>query len=316
MTGGFSLGAAASSPSSQPASAAASLFSLPTDPAGTDVKPVGSVAAAATGAAASALQTTSNTSTGFGFGPSAALASSSAAAASSSAAALSGALSTSTPLTVPSDIKDLSLDEVVNKWTEEVADLTVQFEKGAQMVSKWDRAIVSNEDKIRALHRDAQSLQIGHKELSDNMDVILSQQTELHKLLDALELDVERKIGSAISKPGPAGSYGGNSKVQGDVEREAMHRLSIEVMEELDTMVLKIRDLVVELNKGSGISGGDRTGDTVSQIISVLNAHLDSLQYLDETSSALQKRVTDVQRACEMATRESERMYVRRTGMY
>lgn len=269
------------------------------------------------GSVASSAQTTSAALTGPGFGSAPVRASSSAFASSSSAGTLTGVQSSSTPLTVPSDIKDLSLDEVVNKWTEEVADLAAQFEKGAQIVSKWDRTIVSNEDKIRALYRDAQSLRIAHKELSDNLDVILSQQTELHKLLDDLELDVERKIGSSLSKPGVAKNYNGSSKVQGDVEREAMHRLSIEVMEELDSMALKIRDLVIELNKGSELSSGDRSGDTVSQIISVLNAHLDSLQYLDETSSALHKRVTDVQRACELATRESERMYGRRTaGLY
>lgn len=184
------------------------------------------------------------------------------------------------------------------------------------MVSKWDRAIVSNEDKIHSLHRDAQSVQIAHKELSDNLDVILSQQNELHSLLDALQADVERKIGSSPTKSGTSGPTAGDTKLRGDVERESMHRLSIEVMEELDAMALTIRDLVMELNKGSE-STGDRTGDTVSQIISVLNAHLDSLQYLDETSSALHRRLTDVQRACEVATRETERMYGRRAaGLY
>lgn len=205
----------------------------------------------------------------------------------------------------------------MNKWTEEVTDLATQFQKGARMVSKWDRAIVSNEDKINSLNRDAQSVQIAHKELNDNLDLILSQQNELHSLLDTLQIDVERKIGSSPSKPGSPHGGHSDTKLRGDIERESMHRMSIEVMEELDTMALTIRDLVVDLNKGSEMTGRGRAGDTVSQIISVLNAHLDSLQYLDETSGSLHKRLTDVQRACEVATRETERMYGRRTaGMY
>lgn len=235
-----------------------------------------------------------------------------------------GAVKDSNPLNVPSDIKDLSLDEVVNKWTDEIGELTAHFQKGASLVSRWDRAIVSNEDKIQALHKDSQSLQVAHTELTNNLDVILSQQSELHSLLDALEVDVKRKIGTTNGTRTENGGgiisgmgvIRGGAKVQGDVERESMHRLSVEVMEELDAMALTIRELVGELNKGrdaAGVDGG-AGGDIVAQIISVLNAHLDSLQYLDESSSSLQKRLTDVSRAVEVVSRESERMFARRTG--
>lgn len=238
------------------------------------------------------------------------------------------------PMNMPSEIGSLSLDEVVNKWTDDVSDLSQQFQKAASLVSKWDRAIVANEDRIHGLHKDAQSLQIAHKELEGNLDVILSQQTELHHLLDALEEDVERKVGLSTKGKrdgrgsglgsGEANGYGsrssggavngsGNAKVQGDVEREGMHQLSVEVMEELDAMALTIRDLVGELNKGSDGSG-DGSNDIVGQIISVLNAHLDSLMYLDESSGSLQKRLTDVSRAVEMISRDTDRGLGRRGG--
>lgn len=259
-------------------------------------------------------------------------------------------------LNVPLEIGNLSLDEVVNKWTDDVAELSDHFQKAAALVAKWDRAIVSNEDRIHAVHKDAQSLQIAHKELTGNLDVILSQQSELHHLLDALEEDVERKIGnvnngsssSLLSKSGGGtsnliqqqntskfgrssfvgggggrlpigaggmvnGGSGSGNRVPADVERESMHRLSAEVMEELDAMALTIRDLVSELNKGRD-GGGDGSsgsgGDIVGQIIAVLNAHLDSLMYLDESSGSLQKRLTDVSRAVEVISRDADR------GMY
>ena len=190
--------------------------------------------------------------------------------------------------------------------------LTDEFQKGAAVVSKWDRAVVSNEDKIVALHKDAQSLQIAHKELNNNLDVIIAQQTELHGLLDALENEVERKIGSS-SAPMDGRSQYGVVKAQGDVEREAMHRMSVEIMEELDTMAVSIRDLVLELNKsqsGLGVGGND----TVGQIVSVLNAHLDSLQYLDENANSLQRRLAEVTRNCESASRHTELLIERRSG--
>lgn len=210
---------------------------------------------------------------------------------------------------MPSEIKDLNLNEVVNKWTEEVSDLSTQFEQAAGMVSKWDRAIIAADDRINALHRDAECLRVAHKELSSNLDIITGQQSELHALLDTLETDVERKLGST------ANGYGnGPNSVPADIERENMHRMAGDVMEELDAMALTIRDLVVELNKKSGVSVEDGVSDTVSQIISVLNSHLDSLQYLDETSSSLHKRVGEVSRAVDIVSRDSSRMYGRRSG--
>lgn len=251
-------------------------------------------------------------------------------------------------LNVPSEIGNLSLDEVVNKWTEDVSELSDQFEKAVSLVTKWDRAILANEDRIHAVHKDAQALQIAHKELSNNLDVILSQQSELHNLLDALEEDVERKLGASKTKGGDAargagggdgraaasaggfairggsvgggagggsggvhggGVNGGGARVPGEVERESMHRLAADVMEELDAIALTVRDLVSELNKGRDGASPNGGADIVAQIIAVLNAHLDSLMYLDESSSALQKRLTDVSRAVDVISRESDRFF-------
>lgn len=232
-------------------------------------------------------------------------------------------------MAIPSEIGSLSLDEVVNKWTDDVAELSVQFQKAASVVSKWDRSIVSNEDRIHAVHKDVQSLQVAHKELNDNLDVILTQQSELHNLLEALEKDVENKIGSGNNKVDRSRGDGGidgtsrgggaasGGRHQAKAERESMHRLAIDIMEELDAMALTIRDLVSELNKGRH-SNGDGSGDIVGQIVSVLNAHLDSLMYLDESSNSLQKRLAEVSRAVESVTRDTERVFGRRTlqGQY
>lgn len=227
-------------------------------------------------------------------------------------------------MTIPSEIGSLSLDEVVNKWSDDVAQLSAQFQKAVSLVSKWDRSIVANEDRIHAIHKDVQSLQVAHKELNNNLDVILTQQSELHNLLEALENDVENKIGSGKGKANESragdggisgtsrtggGSHGGRQ--QAEAERESMHRLSIDIMEELDAMALTIRDLVSDLNKGRH-GNSDSSGDIVGQIISVLNAHLDSLMYLDESSNSLQKRLAEVSRAVELVARDSERTYGKR----
>jgi nuclear pore complex protein Nup62 len=194
----------------------------------------------------------------------------------------------------------------MNKWSEEIDELSSQFASAAAMVSRWDRNIGLNEKAIKDLWKETQCCSVAHTELSSNLDTILGQQRDLHQMLDALEremddLDRKNTVGS--------GSHGGTASA--DVEREAMHSLATEVMSELDSMALQIRDVVTELNK-SGT--GDRASDTLSQVVAVLNAHLDSLQYLDESSGQLQKRLAEVSRACEAVTRETRGQQRRSVG--
>lgn len=50
----------------------------------------------------------------------------------------------------------------------------------------------------------------------------------------------------------------------------------------------------------------------VAQIVKILNAHLTSLQWIDNTSMSLQQKVQDVARLQEMAAREQELLRMRR----
>jgi nuclear pore complex protein Nup62 len=194
----------------------------------------------------------------------------------------------------------------MSKWSEEIDELSSQFASAASMVSKWDRSIGVNEKAISELWKETQSCSVAHGELSANLDTILGQQRDLHDLLDALE----REMDDLDRKNATGTSHGNNGAVSADIEREAMHLLAAEVMSDLDAMSLSIRDLVIELNKSGA---GEGAGDTVAQVIAVLNAHLDSLQYLDESTGQLQKRLGEVSRACEIVTRDT-RSYPRRSA--
>jgi nuclear pore complex protein Nup62 len=223
-----------------------------------------------------------------------------------SASPTAGAGSAAVATSVPSDIRNLNLEEVMNKWSEEIDELSSQFASAASMVSKWDRNIGVNEKAISELWKETQSCSVAHGELSANLDTILGQQRDLHDLLDALE----REMDDLDRKNATGTSNGNNGAVSADIEREAMHLLAAEVMSDLDAMSLSIRDLVIELNKSGA---GEGAGDTVAQVIAVLNAHLDSLQYLDESTGQLQKRLAEVSRACEIVTRDT-RSYPRRSA--
>lgn len=220
-------------------------------------------------------------------------------AAATAASSANVALQGNTGLTsssIPSDIRNLNLDDILNKWSDEIDDLSSQFVSAAGLVSKWDRNIVANERAISDLWKETQCCSVAHTELSTNLDTILSQQQDLHQMLDALEREMED-----VDRKQPVGSTSGaGSSLNADIEREAMHSLANEVMTDLDGMAVAIRDLVIELNKSSAVD----SGDAVAQVIAVLNAHLDSLQYLDESSNQLRRRLADVSRACETVSRD------------
>jgi len=212
-----------------------------------------------------------------------------------------------------SEIKDLNLNEVMQKWEGELAGFVPQFEEAASMVARWDRQILHNGDRVRVLHRDSESLQVAYKELSENLDTVTGQQNELHTMLERLEREVDSKLGKE------GGALAANGAVRADVERDKMHRMGVAVMSDLDAMALSIKDLVVDLNKKTAVSNDDSgSSDAVSQIISVLNSHLDSLQYLDETSNQLSRRVNDVAQQCESYARDGRGVNAngRRQNMY
>ena len=207
-----------------------------------------------------------------------------------------------------SEINDLNLNEVVSKWSAEVAELSAQFEESAALVARWDRQILHNGDRVRALHRDSESLQVCYKELTENLDTVTAQQNELHAMLERLERDVEAKLGA---RP-PSTSR--STAVRADLEREKMHGMATACMADLDAMALSIRDLVVELNKKNGSE--DSAADAVSQIVSVLNSHLDSLQYLDDNAAQLARRVTEVAQQCEAYARDGAYERSNANGVY
>jgi len=210
----------------------------------------------------------------------------------------------SKPAEVPSEIKDLKLDEVVNKWSEEIEELVEKFRKQAVQVGRWDRQIINNEDRIVLLHQELQTLQASHKELEMNLDTVLAQQTELHNLLDGLEKEVDRTFKADIAQAGTI------PKTSADQEREQTHALALGILKELDAMSLTLKDIVQDINQ----SQVPESGNVMGQIVSVLNAHLNALQFLDESTGNIQKEIQHISRLTESARRDAERLHARRFG--
>jgi hypothetical protein len=60
---------------------------------------------------------------------------------------------------------------------------------------------MENSDKIFNLYSDVQRVQVSQKELDQNLEMITTQQSELHELLTSLESNVEAQMKEAMLGP-------------------------------------------------------------------------------------------------------------------
>ncbi|XP_061548089.1 nucleoporin 62 like [Phycodurus eques] len=320
--GGFSLGIKPSSTPAPPAvtqmapSLAPSLFSAPTTTTTT------TAAAPATGSgftfgaapaqAAAPAATTTAASGGLSFSLKPLGAATSSAAPASSAAAVASAFSlglkpvsgtvTATaaiaaatlPIaTAPAVMTYAQLEGLINKWSLELEDQERHFLQQATQVNAWDRMLVENGEKITSLHKEMEKVKLDQKRLNQELDFILSQQKELEDLLCPLEESVKEQSGTIYMQ-------------NADEERERTYKLAENVDAQLKRMSQDLKEIIEHLNTSSGPAD---TSDPLQQICKILNAHMDSLQWIDQNSVLLQRRVEEVSKLCDNQRKEQEKTF-------
>ncbi|XP_051877694.1 nucleoporin 62 like isoform X2 [Pristis pectinata] len=185
------------------------------------------------------------------------------------------------------------LESLINKWSVELEDQEKQFLHQATQVNAWDRMLIENGEKITALHREAEKVKLDQKRLDQELDFILSQQKELEDLLAPLEESVRDHHGTIYLQ-------------HADEEREHTYKLAENIDAQLKRMAQDLKEIIQHLNTSNSSS---EINDPLQQICKILNAHMDSLQWIDQSSVLLQKKVEDVSKQFEVRRKEQERNY-------
>ncbi|XP_028816204.1 nucleoporin 62 like [Denticeps clupeoides] len=272
---GFTLGAPATS--GAPAAPTAAPVST-----GLTLKPLG----AATTSAGAIGTATSVPATGFTLGLKP--------AASTVATTIASAISTAVAPTSTAPVMTYSqLEGLINKWSSELEDQERHFLQQATQVNAWDRMLVENGEKITSLHKDMEKVKLDQRRLDQELDFILSQQKELEDLLDPLEEMVKEQSGTIYMQ-------------NADEERERTYKLAESVDAQLKRMSQDLKEIIEHLNTSSGPSD---TADPLQQICKILNAHMDSLQWVEQNSVLLQRRVEEVSKLCESRSKEQEKSF-------
>jgi len=193
-------------------------------------------------------------------------------------------------------LKNKTLEEVINDWSNELEENVRVFTKQAVDVSKWDQSIMENGDKVYKLHTEVKRVQVSQKELEQNLEIISTQQNELSSLLDSLESEVDGIVADSDLTPT-------------DIEREKGYQMAEDINAQLDQMATTLKDLVSKLNLSQEKNGDGE--NPVFQIVKILNAHLNSLQWIDQNSSYLQSKLQEVSRIFATQKAETERIQKR-----
>uniref|UniRef100_A0A8C2TIZ9 Nuclear pore glycoprotein p62 n=1 Tax=Coturnix japonica TaxID=93934 RepID=A0A8C2TIZ9_COTJA len=197
------------------------------------------------------------------------------------------------PLSAPPVMTYAQLESLINKWSLELEDQEKHFLHQATQVNAWDRTLIENGEKITSLHREVEKVKLDQKRLDQELDFILSQQKELEDLLTPLEESVKEQSGTIYLQ-------------HADEERERTYKLAENIDAQLKRMAQDLKDIIEHLNTSGRPAD---TSDPLQQICKILNAHMDSLQWIDQNSALLQRKVEEVTKVCESRRKEQERSF-------
>ncbi|KAK2493316.1 hypothetical protein MC885_017390 [Smutsia gigantea] len=256
---------------------------------GFSLKAPGAASTAST-AASTTTTTTTTTSSGFALNIKPLAAAGIPSNTQAAVTAPSGPSATTGPSASPT-MTYTQLEGMINKWSLELEDQERQFLQQATQVNAWDRTLIENGEKITTLHREVEKVKLDQKRLDQELDFILSQQKELEDLLGPLEESVKEQSGTVYLQ-------------HADEEREKTYKLAENIDAQLKRMAQDLKDIIEHLNTSGGPAD---TSDPLQQICKILNAHMDSLQWVDQNSALLQRKVEEATRLCEGRRKEQER---------
>ncbi|KAI9855490.1 MAG: FG-nucleoporin nsp1 [Vezdaea acicularis] len=199
------------------------------------------------------------------------------------------AVSTSGPApTTQSKLSNKTMDEIITRWANDLSLHQKSFQKHAEKVAGWDRLLVENQEKISNLYGVTYQAERESTEISRQLSNVENQQEELSVFLDRYEREVEEMMGKQMVT---------GEGLQGpDQERERTYQMAERLSSRLQGMGTDLTTMIDEINiASSSLSKNNKTDDSLSQIVRVLNSHLSSLQWIDQNTSALHAKVTAAQ---------------------
>ncbi|KOC63181.1 Nuclear pore glycoprotein p62 [Habropoda laboriosa] len=180
-----------------------------------------------------------------------------------------------------------SFEDSINKWTLELEEQEKVFVNQAAQVNAWDKLLITNGEKIVALNQEVEKVKIEQQQLEHELDYVVGQQKELQDCLVPLEKEL---ASLSVSDP----------------EREYTYRLAEDLDTQLKRMSEDLKEIIEHLNQANRTQD---SSDPIVQIGKILNAHMNSLQWLDQQTTLLSHKIQQIDQMHQNFRQENERSF-------
>lgn len=179
-------------------------------------------------------------------------------------------------------LENKTLEKIIENWEEDLKEHRSEFTRQRTDLEKWDKKLGDVEEKTNLLVVKVNRVELAQDELAQNLDSIMSQQKELDQMLGALEKEVKQLYDRDRDDVNPA-----------DEDRHVGYFLAENIDAQLVKMQTKLSALVEKLNNQHDQASDD---NPVSLIVQTLNAHLNTLQWIDTNAAAVSSKIALTQK--------------------
>ncbi|XP_039276369.1 nuclear pore glycoprotein p62 [Nilaparvata lugens] len=182
----------------------------------------------------------------------------------------------------------VQLEETINKWTMELEEQEKLFVNQNTQLIAWDMQLVKNGEKIVELNKSLIEVKLLQQQLDHELDFILAQQRELDECLGLLSKELSA------------------NPVNIDAQREHTYHMAESLDTQLKQMSEDLKEIIEHLNESNRTQDSN---DPVIQIGHILNAHMNSLQWVDDHVIQIQNKLDEVTKLHDVHRRENERSF-------
>lgn len=201
------------------------------------------------------------------------------------------ALSTETKTTQSSSVKQsqqinfCKLEELVNKWNQALEEQEKLFTNQATQLNAWDQLLIENGEKLVNLNDAIDKVKADQTAVEQELEFISAQHIELEECILPLQKELAKTP-------------------QIDVERSQIYSIAENLDTQLKQMTEDLKAVIEQLNEANKAQDPN---DPIVQIGRILNAHLNSMQWIETSTTLIGSKLDDITKAHEIIKRDNEK---------